>query len=111
VDDRHQLLKDRRFWLELQSGLSGLFQTCGNASLGGLWCDGFDPQFAHDTKSGVEVRGVAWIAQGNKTQSKCTFAASIPQRMLTRRESDFVITGLDLDLKRRKLRFSVAQQV
>lgn len=108
VSDRHQVLEDKTFWLVLEYGLCDWFRTCGDSSLGGYWCDGFVPQSANDTKEGVEVTGIAWIAEGRKPQRKCSFIASIPQRMLSRRRDNFVIADLALDLDHDELRFAVA---
>jgi hypothetical protein len=107
VNDRHQILADRKFWLMLEYGLSGWFRTCGNRALGGFWCDGFIPEAARDTREGIEVSGIAWIVDGRKTPHKCSFTAAIPQRMLARRRDDAVVSELTLDLSRKDLHFAV----
>jgi hypothetical protein len=111
VNDRHEVLKDEKFWLVLEYGMSGWFRTCGDKSLGGFWCDGFIPQTAKDTKDGIEVSGIAWIGDGRNSQHKCSFTAAIPQRMLARRRDDVAIDTLTLDMGRKELRFSVCQTV
>jgi hypothetical protein len=107
VSDRHQVLRDEQFWLKLEYVLCGWFRACGDRSLGGFWCDGVIPEFAADTREGIEVTGIAWIVE-NRKQHKCSFTASIPQRMLARRRDEFVITDLALDLDHKKLAFTVA---
>jgi hypothetical protein len=108
VNDRHQILKDKQFWLMLEYGMSGWFRTCGDNSLGGFWCDGFIPGAARDTKGGIEVSGIAWVVDGRSTQHKCSFTAAIPQRMLAKRRGDVLLGDLALDMNRRELTFSVA---
>jgi hypothetical protein len=107
VNDRHQVLTDKEFWLMLEFNLSGWFRTCEDRSLGGFWCDGFVPYSATDTKHGVDVRGNAWIADGQKSQREYAFVVSIPQRMLSRRRSDVALTGVDVDVAHKRLRFAV----
>jgi hypothetical protein len=107
VGDRHQVLRDEQFWLKLEYVLCGWFRTCGDRSLGGFWCDGVIPEFAADTREGIEVTGIAWIVDG-RNQHKYSFTASIPQRMLARRRDEFVVTELALDLDHKKLTFAVA---
>jgi hypothetical protein len=109
VNERHEVLKDEKFWLVLEFGMSGWFKTCGDKSLGDFWCDGFIPQSANNTKDGIEVSGVAWVVDGRNSQHKCSFTAAIPQRMLSRRRDQIAIGELTLDLNRRELRFSVCQ--
>jgi hypothetical protein len=106
MSDRHHVLTDEKFWLALEYSLSGWFRTCGDRSLAGLWCDGFLPHSASDTKTGIDVSGVAWIADGGKAQQKYSFVVSIPQRML-RRHNDVALTGVDIDVEHERLRFAV----
>ncbi len=108
MSDRDDILKDAEFWSVLEFGLSGWFRTCGDRALGGFWCDGFTPESSRNTKEGIEVTGIAWIVDGKKSQHKCTFTASIPQRMLSRRRSGAAIRDLVLDLDHQQLAFSVA---
>jgi hypothetical protein len=91
----------------LEYGISGWFRDCGDKSLGGFWCDGFIPESARDTKEGVEVSGIAWIAQGPDSQDKFSFVASIPQRMLGGRRAEAAIGDLMIDVARQELRLSV----
>jgi hypothetical protein len=107
VNDRHEVLEDAQFWLMLEYGMSGWFRDCGDKSLGGFWCDGFIPESARDTREGVEVSGIAWIAKGRDSQDKFSFVASIPQRMLGGRRAGAAIEDLTIDLARQDLRFSV----
>lgn len=107
VSDRHQVLMDAQFWLELEFKLSGWFTSSGDRSLSGFWCDGFLPQFATDTKSGVDVSGSAWIGNGPREQSKWSFVVSIPQRMLTRRRNDVVVKAVEVDVEREQILFTV----
>jgi hypothetical protein len=107
VNDRHEILQDKKFWLMLEFGMSGWFRTCGDNSLGGYWCDGFLPENVTNTRDGIDVSGIAWVAEGQKSQHKCVFTASIPQRMLARRRGDVVFSDLTLDIPRKELRFSV----
>ena len=107
MNDRHEVLKDAQFWLMLEYGMCGWFRECGDKSLGGFWCDGFTPESARNTKEGVEVSGIAWIAKGGSSQDKFSFLVSIPQRMLGGRRAGAAIENLALDLARKDLRFSV----
>jgi len=109
VSDRHEVLKDEQFWLVLEFGMSGWFRTCGDASLGGFWCDGFIPESVTNTKDGIEVSGVAWVVDGRNSQHKCSFTVAIPQRMVSRRRDQVAIDQLTLDMNRKELRFSVCQ--
>jgi hypothetical protein len=111
VNDRHEVLKDGKFWLVLEFRMCGWFRSCGDKSLGGFWCDGFIPESASNTKDGVEVSGVAWIVDGRNCQHKCSFVAAIPQRMLSRRRDNVAIDELTLDMGRKELRFSVCRAV
>lgn len=108
MNDRHEILQDKQFWLMLEYGMSDWFRTCGDNSLGGFWCDGFIPEAARDTKEGIEVSGIAWVADGRSMQHKCTFTAAIPQRMLAKRRGDVLIGDLALDMNRKELTFAVA---
>lgn len=108
MSDRDQVMQDKLFWLTLEYGLSGWFRDCGDKSLGGFWCDGFIPESVENTKDGVDVRGIAWIVDGRKAQHKCAFTASVPQRMLTHRRDNFMITELALNLEHASLVFVVA---
>jgi hypothetical protein len=108
VNDRHQVLADKEFWLALEFSLSGWFRTCADRSLGGFWCDGFLPHSANDTKHGVDVYGNAWIVDGRKVQREYAFVVSIPQRMLSRRRNDIRLTGVDIDVAHERLQFAVA---
>jgi hypothetical protein len=107
VNDRHEILRDEKFWLMLEYGISGWFRTCGDKSLGGFWCDGFVPERAQDTRNGIDVSGVVWIGDGRSSQHMCAFTAAIPQRMLAKRRGDVVFTDLALDMNRKELRFAV----
>jgi hypothetical protein len=107
MSDRHQILSDEKFWLALEYKLSGWFRTSGNRSLGGLWCDGFLPHSASDTKNGIDVHGDAWIGDGRREQQKYSFVVSIPQRMVGRRRSDVALTDIDIDVEQERLRFAV----
>ena len=107
MTDRHEVLQDAQFWLMLEYGMSGWFRDCGDKSLGGFWCDGFIPESAQDTKEGIEVSGIAWIAKGRGSQDKFSFIASIPQRMLGGRRAGAAIGDLMIDLSRQELRLSV----
>ena len=109
MNDRHEVLKDRQFWLTLEYGMSGWFRTCGDDSLGGFWCDGFIPESANNTRDGIEVLGVAWVVDGRSSQHKYAFTAAIPQRMLARRRDELAIGELTLDTNRKELRFTVCQ--
>lgn len=108
MNDRHEILQDKDFWLMLELGLSRWFPACGDKSLAGFWCDGFIPENARDTRDGIEVSGTAWVAEGQKAQHKCTFTASIPQRMLSKRRGDVTFNELTLDIARKDLRFAVS---
>jgi hypothetical protein len=107
ASNRHHILSDKEFWLDLEYELSGWFQTCGVASLGGFWCDGFIPRSADNTKHGIDVQGMAWIGKGGREQYEYEFVVSIPQRMLTRRRGDIVISGVVVDPVRKRLQFAV----
>jgi hypothetical protein len=107
MNDRHEILKDKEFWLMLEYGMSGWFRTCGDNSLGGFWCDGFIPMTALNTKEGIEVSGTAWVVDGRDFQHKCSFTAAVPQRMLAKRRDEPLIGDLVLDMNRKELRFSV----
>ena len=107
MNDRHEVLQDAQFWLMLEYGMSGWFRDCGDKSLGGFWCDGLIPESAQDTREGIEVSGVAWIAKGRDSQDKFSFIASIPQRMLGGRRAGAAIGDLMIDVARQELRLSV----
>lgn len=107
MNDRHEVLQDPQFWLTLEYGMTGWFRDCGDKALGGYWCDGFIPEAATDTKDGIEVSGIAWIARGRESQEKFSFVAAIPQRMLGRRRAGAAIGELVIDLFRHELRLSV----
>jgi hypothetical protein len=108
VNDRHEILRDKQFWLMLEYGMSGWFRNSGDSSLGGFWCDGLIPEAARDTRGGVEVSGIAWVVDGRSAQHKCAFTAAVPQRMLVIRRGEILIGDLALDMNRKELSFSVA---
>lgn len=108
MNHRHEILKDKQFWLMLEYAMSGWFRTSGDSSLGGFWCDGFIPEAARDTRGGIEVSGIAWVVDGRSAQHKCAFTAAIPQRMLIRRRGEILIGDLVLDMLRKELTFLVA---
>ncbi len=107
MNDRRDILQDVAFWNALEFGLSGWFRTCGDHALGGLWCDGFSPVSARNTKEGIDVSGTAWVVEGQKSHHQCSFTVSIPQRMLARRRSEIEIADVVLDLDHRRIAFSV----
>jgi hypothetical protein len=107
VKDRHEVLEDAQFWAMLEHGISLWFRDCGDQSLGGFWCHGFIPESAQDTREGIEVSGIAWIAKGRDSQEKFSFVASIPQRMLGERRAGAAIGDLMIDPARQELRISV----
>nr|WP_298724850.1 hypothetical protein [uncultured Steroidobacter sp.] len=107
MSDRNEVLTDAQFWLALEFKLSGWFRTSGDRSFGGFWCDAFLPQFATDTKTGVDVSGCAWIGDGPREQRKYSFVVSIPQRMLSRRRNDIALKGVEVDIEHEQLRFAV----
>jgi hypothetical protein len=107
VNDRHDVLKDSNFWLVLEFGMCGWFRDCGDTSVGGFWCDGFSPVSARNTKEGIEVSGIAWIAKGNESQHEFSFVASIPQRMLRGKRANAAMDDVTIDLDHKTLRFSV----
>ncbi len=108
MGDRDDVMQDHEFWLKLEFWLSGWFRECGDKSMGGLWCDGVTPVSTENTKDGIVVRGTAWIADGSRAQTKYSFEASIPQRMLARRRDDFVVADLLVDRDRSSIVFSIA---
>ncbi len=95
----------------LEYGMSGWFRDRGDESLGGFWCDGLIPESVQNTKEGIEVSGIAWVARGRDSQEKFSFIASIPQRMLGARRAGAAIGDLMIDLSRRELRLSVIPPV
>jgi hypothetical protein len=108
VNDRHEILQDKDFWLMLEFGLSGWFPVCGDKSLAEFWCDGFIPENAKNMRDGIEVSGTAWVAEGQEAQHRCSFTACIPQRMLSRRRGEVTFSELTLDIARKELRFAVS---
>jgi hypothetical protein len=107
MNDRRQILEDKEFWSALEFVLSAWFRSCGDRSLGGIWCDGISPSRASDTKHGIAVFGHAWIGEGSRKQHEFAFSASIPQRLLARRRHDVVLKDVEFDLERKKLSFTV----
>ena len=115
MSDRHQILSDTAFWTRLEYDISDWFQFSGGDAFRGFWCDGVIPYSARNTKTGVEVEGIAWIVEKDKSQidkrrksqGPYAFVAEIPQSMLSRRRSDILLTVTNLDERQRKICFSV----
>ena len=108
MSDRHQILSDDHFWSRLEFELSGWFRTCGDRALGGYWCDGFMPMSALNTKTGIEVQGLAWVVDGHESHDQYKFSLEIPQRLLSRRRGGAVLVVKGVDVQHRELELALA---
>src|SRR5690349_6931798 len=104
--ERHDILHDKEFWLQLEFKASGWLTTCDDPHLRGFWIDGFSPGLARNTKSGLEVEGTAWVM--GRTTGEYQFITVLPQKLLHRRNPAFVIDGLSFDEGHRTLRIVLA---
>jgi len=109
VGKRDEILTDGDFWLQLEFTASGWFASCDDHNHRGYWIDGFLPQVAKNTKSGLEVEGTAWVVDGAGNQMEYQFVADLPQKLLNRRAPAFIINGLTLDERHRMLRVKLAK--
>jgi hypothetical protein len=107
MSDRHQIMDDRTFWLRLEYDAGGWL---ADKIRGGLWIDGFMPEFITDTKRGVDIEGVAWVANGGREQYPYRFPVSVPQKMLHRRRDNFSIEELNLDESRKILQIRIVNE-
>ena len=103
-------MREASFWTHLAYAACGLLQNAADKSLRRFWIDDFMPESATDTKRGVDVEGTVWIGDGPRAMHSYRFAASIPQRMLHRRQDGFLIEHFDLDSERRTLRIKITPE-
>jgi len=108
MSDRHQIMKDTHFWMRLESDVTVWLHEKVH---GGLWIDGFNPEFIKNTKRGVDIEGVAWVANGRRSQSPYRFIVSIPQKILHRHRDSLFIEDLVLDDGQKTLEIRIADEL
>lgn len=107
MSDRHQIMKDTHFWMRLESDAGGWLKAKVH---GGLWIDGFNPEFIKNTKRGVDIEGIAWVANGGRSQFPYRFLVSVPQKILRRHRDSFFIDDLVLDEGRKTLEIWISDE-
>lgn len=105
MKERHQIMTDTHFWMRLEGDATVWLHEKVH---GGLWIDGFNPEFIKNTKSGVDIEGVAWVANGGRSQSPYRFLVSVPQKILHRHRDCLFIEDLVLDDGQKTLEIRIA---
>jgi hypothetical protein len=106
VSDRHQIMDDGEFWNRLEFAASRWLESSHDRTLKQFWIDGFVPETVTDTRRGADVEGTAWVGIGGREQSQYRFVASVPQKILYRREM-FSIEQLVLDEAQQTLQIEI----
>ena len=110
MNERHQIMTDRDFWITLEFDLSGRLSQSHDRAMRKYWIDGFTPEFVSDTESGVNVEGEVWIAEGQRCQTKCRFLARLPQALLHRKIRDFEYEVVCLDIGKKYLELNIERK-
>ena len=101
-------MKDTHFWMLLESSVTVWLREKVH---GGLWIDGFNPESIKNTKRGVDIEGVAWVANGGRSQSPYRFHVSIPQKILHRHRDNLHIEELVLEGGQKRLEIRIVDQI
>ena len=107
MNDRDQILTDEEFWTRLEFESSHWLEISEDKALRSFYIDGFIRELARNTKRGLEVQGTAWVGQGGRMQWQFQFVVSLPQKMLSRRNSKFQIENLELNSTQKTLFISL----
>ena len=107
MSERHPILDDTEFWTRLEYSASQWLENSSDEPLRRFWVDGFLPDTATRTNTGIDVEGTAWIGIGGRRQDQYRFTASFPQKMLERKGAGFAIERLSLDEVRQTLQISL----
>lgn len=108
MNTRHQIMQDRDFWVTLAFDMCGLLTESQNNKMRSYWIDDLIPQGIEDTKTGVEVSGVIWVAQHRGPQTSCRFLATIPQKLLYKQVRDFDYEIIMFDIEKKFVEISIS---
>ncbi len=107
MNDRFKILDDKDFWLNLEFILSGDFAESEDNELRKYWIDGFNPEYCSNTKNGIEVEGMVWIAEGGENQYKFKFKMKVPQDLLHRNIKDFKYEVISFDFNSKYFKLAI----
>lgn len=97
MSHRHEIVEVRKFWERLELESCRWIENSNDPFLKQFWIDGFSPERATNTSYGINVSGVAWVGNGSRKQWPYRFTASLPQKLLYRRDPQCVIQQLTID--------------
>jgi len=107
MNERHQLMDDKLFWVRLEHEMGAWL---GRNLRRGLWADCLVPEDARDTKHGVDIVGSVIVDDGNGTRDEYRLVISVPQKMLHRRRHSFRIEQFLIDEAHRTLEIRLASE-
>jgi hypothetical protein len=97
VSDRNRIIADQEFWTRLEFEATGWLAASDDSATKQFWIDGFIPDTAENTKRGIDVRGIAWVDDGARSQHPFQFVVSVPQKMLSKKNPRIEIESLRLE--------------
>lgn len=86
MNDRGQIIADQEFWTRLEFEATGWLAASNDSATKQFWIDGFIPDTAQNTKRGIDIRGIAWVSDGSRSQHPFQFVVSLPQKMLRKKK-------------------------
>ena len=105
--DRQAIIEDSNFWSRVEYAASAWLASSAEKQVRRFWIDGFVPESAGNTQRGANIEGMVWLAEGSRQQSEYRFVASIPQKLLHRRES-FAIDDISIDETEKQVALSLS---
>jgi hypothetical protein len=105
--DRHAIIEDKDFWEQLEYAATARLAESSQKLLRRFWIDGFIPEIAKNTKRGADIEGIVWVGERPRYQHEFRFVASIPQKLLHRREQ-FHIDDIAIDEARKQVTLSLS---